>query len=399
MPLSILCFASYFKGVAFMRAAKQAGCRVFLLTVSKLYDHPDWPRESLDDIYHIPDMYDQRALNVAVSYLMQKQWIDRIVALDDFDVEYAAGAREHLRMPGIGSSTVRFFRDKLAMRTQAQRRGLRVPAFTGVFNKAQCEAFMQATPEPWLLKPRSEASATGIRKIEHPGQLWGELDKLGDKRIYHLLEQFVPGDIFHVDSLTVNGEVIFAEAHGYSAPPMAVMHEGGLFSTRTLPRESDDARALIAFNRDLLRAFGLQQGASHTEFIKAKTDGQLYFLETSARVGGANIAELVEFATGVNLWAEWARVEVAAARGEAYQLPPLRQDYAGILITLAKQEKPDLSAYNDPEVVWRLNEPNHAGLIVRADNPARVQTLLDAYHPRFHHDFHTRLPVPDKPTH
>src|SRR6185436_13820858 len=102
-----------------------------------------------------PDMYNQPAVNIAVSTLMRSHWIDRVVALDDFDVEYAAGLREHLRLPGLDASTTRFFRDKLAMRTRAQQCGLRVPGFTGVFNREVVEAWMKTVPEPWLLKPRS----------------------------------------------------------------------------------------------------------------------------------------------------------------------------------------------------------------------------------------------------
>ena len=60
----------------------------------------------------------------------------------------------------------------------------------------------------------------------------------------------------------------------------------------------------------MLAGFGLGWGASHTEFMKAHADGQFYFIETSARVGGANTAEMVEHATGVNLWSEWARLEM-----------------------------------------------------------------------------------------
>ena len=79
---------------------------------------------------------------------------------------------------------------------------------------------------------------------------------------------------------------------------------------------------LLQMNEALLRAFGLTDGVSHSEFIRAHDSGQFYFLETSARVGGANIADLVEAATGVNLWAEWANVEVAAAQNSGYQFAP-----------------------------------------------------------------------------
>src|SRR6185312_15803221 len=113
----------------------------------------------------------------------------------------------------------------------------------------------------------------------------------------------------------------------------------------------------------------------------------IYFLETSARVGGAHIAELVEEATGLNLWAEWAKVEVVGAAG-GYQPPAVNRDYAALLISLARQEHPDTSAYNDPEVAWRLVQDHHAGLIVKSPSAARVDELLKAYEPRFTEDFY-----------
>jgi hypothetical protein len=65
---------------------------------------------------------------------------------------------------------------------------------------------------------------------------------------------------------------------------------------------------------------------------------------------------------------------------------------------LARQEWPDTSAYNDPEVVWRLNKAFHAGLIVKSPDYGRVSRLLDDYMARFRVDFFTRQPVPERPT-
>ena len=124
------------------------------------------------------------------------------------------------------------------------------------------------------------------------------------------------------------------------------------------------------------------RGASHSEFIRGH-DGRLYFLETAARVGGAHIAELVEAATGINLWAEWAKVEVAGGH-RPYAVTPLRNDFAGLLISLARQEWPDTSAYSDPEIVWRMNDKSHhAGLIVRSHDSNRVEQLIREYAQRF----------------
>jgi hypothetical protein len=178
---------------------------------------------------------------------------------------------------------------------------------------------------------------------------------------------------------------------------MEVSQSGDVFTTRTLAPGSAEERELRALNEQVLKAFGLLRGASHSEFIRGR-DGRLYFLETSARVGGAHIAELVEASTGLNLWAEWAKVEVAGGE-RPYQATPLRNDFAGLLISLARQERPDTSAYTDPEIVWRMDDkPHHVGLIVRSPDTNRVEQLVREYAQRFHQDFFAYEPPRDKPT-
>jgi hypothetical protein len=113
-------------------------------------------------------------------------------------------------------------------------------------------------------------------------------------------------------------------------------------------------------------------------------------------VGGASIDELVEAATGLNLWAEWARLEQAHARGVPYQLPPTRNEYAGLLVCLARQEWPDYGPFDAPELVWRLHKKHHAGLIVASGDPGRVQTLLHDYGQRFADTFLAVAPPLDK---
>jgi hypothetical protein len=257
---------------------------------------------------------------------------------------------------------------------------------------------MEDTPAAWVLKPRSMAGAIGIKKIHHADEFWPAIELLGDMQSFYLLEQFIPGDIFHVDCIVSEKQVVFAIASGYGRPPMEVSHGGGIFTTRILERESEDALRLVAENQRVMAALGMVRGVSHTEFIKAKVDGRIYFLETSARVGGAHIVELVEAATGLNLWAEWAKVEVAGAEG-GYRPPAVNEQYAGLLISLARQQHPDTSAYNDAEVVWRLVQDHHAGLIVKSASVGRVRELLSAYERRFTDDFYAYEPPRDKPGH
>ncbi len=397
-PLTILCLASYFKGLDFIRECRRQRCRVLLLTSHSLRDE-EWPRESIDEFFYIPDIEKKWKIEdvlLGVSYMARSENIDRIVPLDDFDVETAATLREHLRTPGMGDTTARYFRDKLAMRAKARDEGLAVPEFIHILNHAKLRDFMNRVSPPWVLKPRSLAGSMGIKKVVTAEELWPALELLGDQQSYYLLEQYVPGDIYHVDTIVYERELLFAIASRYGRPPMDVSHEGDIFTTRTLPRGSAEERPLLALNEKVLRAFGLVRGVSHSEFIAGR-DGRLYFLETSARVGGAHIADLVEAATGINLWAEWAKIEIAGGKA-AYRPPVANSDNAGLLISLARQEHPDTSAYNDPEIVWRLSDKkHHVGLIVKSPNPERVQELISNYAQRFRQDFFASQPPRDKP--
>ena len=102
--------------------------------------------------------------------------------LDDYDVEKAALIRETFRIPGMGQTTHRYFRDKLAMRQKAKDSGISVPEFTAVFNDHEVDEFTDRVPAPWVLKPRSEASASGIKKITSKEQLLEALETLGEER-------------------------------------------------------------------------------------------------------------------------------------------------------------------------------------------------------------------------
>lgn len=393
MGLTLLCLASYHKGFEFLREAKRQGCRVLLVTSASLRD-ADWPRESLDDVFYVDDDKKRWKLDdliLGASHLARRLPIDRIVPLDDFDLEKASALREHLRVPGMGETTMRHFRDKLAMRMKAASEGLPVPAFVHVLNDDRLREFCARVPPPWFLKPRHQAGAIGIRRVNTEDEMWSATDALGDERSYYLLEEYVAGDVCHVDSIVYEREVRAAVASQYGTPPFDVSHGGGVFTTRLMDRDAAATAEVLDLNRRLLAALGLVRGVSHSEYIRG-ANGRLVFLETSARVGGAHIADLVEAATGVNMWAEWAKIEVAG--GDAsYQVPNLRPDYAGLLVSLARQESPDLSAYDDPEIVWRLAKPNHAGLIVRSPSLARVDELLASYTERFKADFVASLPA------
>ena len=394
---TFLCLASYYKGGAFLKACKELGIRTILLTLESLKDK-DWPWEYVDERFFMDDLYKQPDVTHAVSYLARERQIDRIVPLDDFDVETAASLREHLRCPGMGDTTARYFRDKLAMRVQAQDCGIKVPDFVGILNYEQVGEYADRVSPPWVLKPRSEAGAVGIKKVQSKDQLWEYIHALGDKQSHYLAERYVKGDVFHVDSVVYDKKVLFGRAHRYGVPPFDVWNHGGVFSSESLDLKTKLSRELLKLNEKMVEAMGLVRGVTHTEFIQGQ-DGELYFLEKAARVGGANIDKLVEASSDVDLWKEWARLELANLQKKAYKVGKCRKDNSGLLVCLARDKNPDMSIFDAPEVVWSEGKEYHAAVIVRSKSAERVSELIREYKARLQDRILAIAPPTDKAVH
>ncbi len=383
---TILFLSSAFKGERMIEAVKSAGMNIILITDEE-NRHQPWPHHHIDEYFVLHDLRRYQDVIHSVSFLCRGRVIHHIIPLDEFEVELAAVLREHLRLHGMTISEVRPFRDKLAMRQVTQAAGIAVPNFIGVLNYDALRDFVEKTPAPWVLKPRMEAGAMGIRKMLDAEGVWRALDELGDKQSFYLLEQFVPGDVYHADSIVYEGKVIFVSIQKYGAPPMQTYQGGGVFMTRTIQSSDEDYKAIQQMNTQVIKALNFHNGVTHAEFIKWNEGGKFHFLEIAARVGGANIADMIEAGRGINLWEEWGRLEVALLRGEKYDLPKPKTLHAGLLMTLAHDEHPDLARFSADEVVWKQAKAYHAGLIVASKKYDRISELLGDYHRQLAEDF------------
>lgn len=383
-----------------MRQCKAEECNVTLVTKEKMLQE-EWPRDVIDEIFALPNDAPVELFLDLVAHIAKTHKPDRIVALEEFDVVVAALAREHLCMAGMSSSTAKTFRDKYAMAVRARDAGLTVPDFVPAINNDEVAEYLTRVSPPWVMKPRSDVSAIGIRKLETAEAVWAVIDELNNREAlrerasYHVLARFIPGEVFHVDSLVHNGRVVLAGVNKYGRPPLQVAHGGGAYISQTVSYDTADRRKLVDVNRRLIKAMQIVTGATHAEFIKSDADGDFYFLEIASRVGGAYIADVLEAASGINLWREWAKLEVSPA-GAKPKLKP-RKEHAGIILSLARQEFPDTSAYDDPEVVYRVKKTHHVGLIVRSKSQERVSELLSDYAQRFENDFIAVLPPLERP--
>ena len=196
------------------------------------------------------------------------------------------------------------------------------------------------------------------------------LELLGDQQSFYLLEQYVPGDIYHVDAIFYERELLFAIASRYGRPPMEVSQQGDIFTTAHTAAGFAGTRELIEMNAKVMKAFGMVRGVSHSEFIRGRTMASCIFwrrrrawAERTSSIWWKRLPESTCGRSGRRSRSPAAKRRTSRRRR--------RNDSAGLLVSLAKQETPDTSAYNDPEIVWRMNEKkHHVGLIVKSPRSA-----------------------------
>lgn len=396
----IVVIASEFKGNEFLEECQNLGWHVTLVTRKDLLDSP-WSWTSLNDVKTVekgasPEEYIRAITNIAGS-----QPIHRVVGLDEFDVLTAAKAREHLQIEGISGSYGLRFRDKLRMRHLASEIGIPCPEFTGAFNPDEINNYLNSTKAPWIVKPRSEVSAFGIRKCETAEKVWEVLTDLDNRNTWRdhpsqfLIERFIEGKVYHVDSVVQDGKIVAQGVSEYGTTPFNVSHHGGVFTTFTVDYKSKERKELEKLNKKLLEGFEYKQGVAHAEFLQSAETGEFFLLEVACRVGGAYIANVHEHASGFSLWREWAKLETASAENP-YKPPKVRKDFAGICLALAKEEHPDTSHYTDTEIAYRVDKPKHVGLIFYTKKKDRLNELLATYTERITNDFLAVAPAKER---
>lgn len=239
---------------------------------------------------------------------------EAVFGQSEYDILTAARLSAALGVPGgYGLDLVERFKDKPAMKSAVGAAGLRVPRFLRLDDAPSAEAVVDALGGlPLVLKPRAAAGSQGVTVVHSADELRDALTGV-DPEAYEC-EEYVEGDIFHVDGVRRSGRLHFVTASQYVHTCLDYAHGRPLGSVLLDPGPERDE--LTTFADRCLRALGLRDGAFHLEAIR-RPGGELVFLEVGLRPGGAQVPFLHVDLYGIDLFAEAFR----AALG----LPPLWQ--------------------------------------------------------------------------
>lgn len=334
--------------------------------------------------------------------------IDHVVAFTEQNIEVVGILTDYYGASGISSIQAQLFRDKYIMKQRAKEAGVKCPLFALWSNVDQRRHFFEELllvssrknkPISIVLKPRKLWGADGINLFSSIEALEAHMQICAENPDDWLLEEYIQGDVFHIDAVVKDGRTIFYLVEKYGVPLLDIVqsHQSHIIDY-TIDPSSEIANKLLAAHETIVEAFGLQIGTTHFEFFVEADTGEVLLCEAAARPPGMDIPRLHEIAVGFNPFA----VLADAFAGSEFKDVMTSKSFVGVICftpPIGKLVEVDsIEKFDDPEIVHReqsvqlgtvfqsVTYLNELGKIyVKAESEERCVSLLQKYADNFNY--------------
>ena len=299
-----------------IEAAHKLG--IYVITCDYL---PDNIAHKYSDEYHNVSIVDKDA----VLELARKLQIDGIMSFAvDPGVMTAAYVQEQMGLPGNPYESVCILQNKDRFRNFLTQHGFNVPKAKGFASIEEALSEKYWFPWPVIVKPTDSAGSKGVTRVDRLEDLEPALKVAFDHSISGrvIVEEFIEkqGCSSDTDCFSVDGKLKFvsfsAQRFDEDAPNPYTPSAYSWPSTFTKEQEEE----LTSEIQRLLTLLGMRTSIYNIE-TRVGTNGKPYIMEVSPRGGGNRLAEMLRYATGVDLITNAVRAAVGEEVVDVEQKP------------------------------------------------------------------------------
>lgn len=300
--------------------AKELGLRV-----AAVDRNPDAPGLAEADIAKVVDFADPEAVLKATARLS----IDGVMTVSaDRAVPVVAAVAEARGLPGIGVETAHLMTNKIAMRRQLADAGVPQPRFAALRTISETRRAADEVGFPSVLKPADSGGQRGIFRVESLDDIHAHLhEAVGASPTGEaILEEFVDGTEMNGIVIARDGESIPLTLSDRLRPPGVGFGVGWIhvYPATTYGSQLEESERVAVHT---VHALGLRTGIAFPQLIAA-SGGRVIVVECAARIPGGQMADLVRFATGVDLVEVQVRMALGEALPDELVLPKFKQPLA-----------------------------------------------------------------------
>lgn len=296
----------------FTRGLAEAGARVFGAGDSPIDSLPQLVRRSLAEYIPVRSLWDDDAVIASLRDRLRGQQLDRIECLWEPGILLAARLRETFGVPGLDVAQARRFRDKELMKQALDAAGIRTPRHVAARSVAAVWDAAETIGFPIILKPIDGAGSADTYRVRDVDELRAVLPRLRHVQTVSV-EEFVDGEEYTFDTITVNGKIAYYNIAWYRPRPLVARSNEWISPQVIALRDIDhpDLRDGVKMGFDVIRALEFDTGFTHMEWYR-KADGEVVFGEIGARPPGAHQVDQMKYVCDFDVFREWAN---AVTRG------------------------------------------------------------------------------------
>lgn len=300
----------------FTRGLAEVGATVIGVGDQPADQLPERARRSLAAYVRVRSLFDEARCVEELRAEPRGRRIERVESLWEPLMLLAARLREALGAPGLDVAATVPFRDKEAMKRKLDAAGIRTPRHVAAHSVADCWEAAERIGFPVILKPIAGAGSADTWRCDDPDELRAVLPRIAHVPVVSV-EEFVDGQEYTFDTVTIDGEVQYYNVAWYRPRPL-IARSNEWISPQVIALRDPDAAALrdgVAMGFAVIRALGFESGFTHMEWYR-KADGEVVFGEIGARPPGAHQVDQMNYACDFDVFREWGRA-VTARRFEA----------------------------------------------------------------------------------
>ncbi len=294
-------------------AAELPGAQVAVITSTPADQLPNGLAEQLAGHWRIDDPLDaDQIVNAVTGLSRQLGRVDRLVGALEQLQEPLAAARQMLGIQGMNPETARNVRDKAQMKSVLRAAGVPCARFQLVHHPSEAIAFAEQVGFPLVAKPPAGAGAQATFRLDEPSALQEWLQALPPRADSPaLLEEFLVGEEHTFDSVTIDGQTVWASIADYIPPPLEVLRSPWMQWVVMLPRDisGPEYAGIHEIGPAALTALGVRDALTHMEWFR-RLDGSVAVSEVAARPPGAQLTSMHGYAHDMDMYRAWAELVV-----------------------------------------------------------------------------------------
>ncbi|MCA9695950.1 MAG: ATP-grasp domain-containing protein, partial [Myxococcales bacterium] len=318
----------------FCRGLAEVGAEVYGVGDQPLQALPARVRPHLHHYLQLPGLMDEEQSIPRLVAHAREMGVEIVETLWEPLVLLAASVREGLGLPGMTRDTALGFRDKPIMKARLLEAGVRVPRFGRADSIEGVLAAAREIGYPVVLKPVAGAGTADTWRVDDEEQARAKLATMGHVAEI-TIEEFIVGEEFTYDAVTIAGEPAFESVTQYHPPPLQSRSLEWISPAQVTLRDPMIPATMIGveLGRQVVKALGMDTGFVHMEWF-ATEGGEAVFSEIASRSGGGKLMDAINFANDIDIYREWAR----AVCWQRFDAEPARRYHVATVFKRAQGE-------------------------------------------------------------